>query len=432
MSARTKRKIVWLAITVVVVVFLTWRMIRPMNIFVVSEAFEMPISTAEVPALLRTLSAEECAVCHKEFYEEWSSTMHSQAWTDPYFQTDWNFDRAQHICKNCHAPIDRQQEHRILGYRDRPKWNPILEPNPDFDAGLQHEGVTCVACHLREGKILGPYGDTQAPHPVRKLADSNQVCVRCHVVGGDRWDTFFRFPPCGTVAEIQSTPLSTMNSEDIDVVADYVDSVDSEKLLPKKGGSGEVLVPDTARLGCVQCHMPLTERPLIEGGKVRPVRRHLWRGGHDPEMVKQGLDIQLKKTAGDSPGKQQLILTITNVGAAHYLPTGTPDRFLTVEFRIVDKQDNVLKEQIHKLKRTVMWRPFIIDLWDTRLPRWQPRSYRFEFSTTDKTQPAAIDVTVRYHLMDLKRHERIKHKSVAPISYPVFQERVPIGSKDVE
>jgi hypothetical protein len=165
---------------------------------------------------------------------------------------------------------------------------------------------------------------------------------------------------------------------------------------------------------------------------MRPVRRHLWRGGHDPEMVKQGLDVQLKKTASDSPGKQELILTVTNVGAAHYLPTGTPDRFLSVEFRVVDEQGNVLKEQIHQLKRTVMWRPFIIDLRDTRLPRWQPRSYRFKFSTRGKTQPAAVEVTVRYHLMGIKRHERIKHKNVVPISYPVFHERIPVGRKEVE
>ena len=30
--------------------------------------------------------------------------MHSQAWTDPYFQADWQFDGAQQICKNCHIP----------------------------------------------------------------------------------------------------------------------------------------------------------------------------------------------------------------------------------------------------------------------------------------------------------------------------------------
>jgi len=209
-------------------------------------------------------------------------------------------------------------------------------------------------------------------------------------------------------------------------------SSDATKLFLQKGRSGEVAVPDTAGLGCVQCHMPAVGRPLVEGGVTRTVRRHLWRGGHDPEMVKQGLDIQLEQAAGDLSGEQELTLTVTNVGAAHYLPTGTPDRFLSVEFRLVDEQGNVLKEQRHKLIRTVLWRPFIIDLRDTRLPRWQPRSYHFEFSSTGKTPPAAVEVTVRYHLMGIKRHERIKHKNVVPISYPVFHERIPVGRKEME
>lgn len=67
--------------------------------------------------------------------------------------------------------------------------------HPDFDTRLQHEGVTCNVCHLREGKILGVYGDSMAPHPVEKISDGNEVCVRCHVAPGNRWDTFFKFPP---------------------------------------------------------------------------------------------------------------------------------------------------------------------------------------------------------------------------------------------
>ncbi|NOX10150.1 MAG: hypothetical protein GXP22_11840 [Gammaproteobacteria bacterium] len=79
-----KHKITWLIIAVAAIGFLAWRMIRSMNIFVVSEAFEMPVDTTEIPALLNTLSAKECAACHQEFYDEWSTTMHSQAWTDPW------------------------------------------------------------------------------------------------------------------------------------------------------------------------------------------------------------------------------------------------------------------------------------------------------------------------------------------------------------
>ena len=179
-----------------------------MNIFVVDDRFAWPVDTSQVPTVLGNLSAKECGTYHEDFYKEWQTAFHSQAWKDPYFQIDWNFDSRQHVCRLCHTPLDRQQPHTVLGYRDSDKWDPILEDNPNFDVSLQHEGVTCAACHYRDGKIVGVLGDTNAPHPVKKLDDPNQVCVRCHVVEGERWDTFFRFPPCGTVAEIKSSELS--------------------------------------------------------------------------------------------------------------------------------------------------------------------------------------------------------------------------------
>ena len=92
-----------------------------MQVFVVSPEFEWPVDTTEVPALFTTLRADECAVCHKEFYDEWRTTIHSQAWTDPYFQVDWKFDGSPQNCRNCHTPLDRQQEHKVVGFNDAEK-----------------------------------------------------------------------------------------------------------------------------------------------------------------------------------------------------------------------------------------------------------------------------------------------------------------------
>jgi hypothetical protein len=54
-----------------------------------------------------------------------------------------------------------------------------------------------------------------------------------------------------------------------------------------------------------------------------PDRRHLWRGIHDPEMVKSGVEISLKT---DRPryrvGEEvQATLTIANTRVGHYFPT---------------------------------------------------------------------------------------------------------------
>ena len=400
MAARARGPSKAIAVAIVLIAalgFLAWRMLRPLNIFVVSAAFERPLDTHGAPFPPAALSAVECGRCHAATFEEWQSTVHSQAWTDPYFQTDWRFEGAKPVCRNCHTPLDRQQEERVLGFRDADKWDPILSANPDFDRGLQHEGVTCAACHLRDGAILGPFADPAAPHPVKRIEDANEICVRCHVVSGGRWDTFFRFPPCGTAAEIAETQGTW------------------------PGRSGEYTVGSVRELGCVQCHMPAVERPLVAGGAVRTSHRHLWRGGHDPAMVTTALAVDVAEVETGSTGRRSFALTITNVGTAHYLPTGTPDRHLTVQWRLFDAQGTPIAEQQDTLERLVLWRPFIVDLWDTRLRRDEPRTYRFAFPTQREPQPARLQAEVRYHLLHESRRSRIGYANQTPIDYPVFE-----------
>ena len=290
-----------------------------------------------------------------------------------------------------------------MGFRDKEKWDPILKPNTHFDAALQHEGVTCGACHLREDKILGPNARTSAPHTVKKMDNSNQVCIRCHVVQGDRWDTFFRFPPCGTVAEIEA----------------------GRGRWPSR--SGEVAAENLASLRCVECHMPAVTRALVPGGPPRATRRHLWRGGHDPEMVRQGLDVHFTRLAGPAGKEATFVLRLENVGAGHYLPTGTPDRFLSVALRLLDKNGKAIKEEQGMLRRTVMWRPFIVDLWDTRLAPHKPRTYALEYSKRRYPGAKAVEAVVYYHLVDEARRRRIDYRSTEPIEFEIYRKRLPLG-----
>jgi len=370
-------------------VFLAWRFVRPMNIFVVSEAFERPVDTSGIDPSLGTLRAAECGACHPDQYRDWKTTIHAAAWTDPYYRVDWEFDGRQQICDNCHTPLDRQREHRVLGFRDRDKLDPILAPNPQYDPALQREGVTCAGCHLRDGKIRGPRGAPDAPHPTEKFADANELCLRCHVVQGERWDTFYRLPPCGTIAEIDAN---------------------KGKLA---GRSGEYAVRDPATLGCVQCHMPRSGE-----GAARTARRHLWRGGHDREMVRSALTASLSESVGERGGRV-VELALTNTGAAHFFPTGTPDRHLTVRFRVLDAAGRVLGETTDTLERTIMWRPFIVDLWDTRLAHGKPQRYTLELPPEART----IEAEVRYHLLAESRRRRIGYEPESPISYVIYEER---------
>lgn len=369
-------------------IFLVYRFVRPLQIFVVSPEFELPINIGELPEGLESISAESCGRCHVEIYREWSTSMHAKAWVDPYFQVDNEFDGNMQICLNCHTPLKDQQENLVLGFRDRSKFDPILKINADFDASLRDEGVTCAVCHIRNGTILGPYGSDAAPHPVKRdetISDGHTLCRRCHMVMGERWDTFYRFPPCGTYDETKEA-----------------------------GREPE----------CMKCHMPAIKRSIVTGGETRKVRKHLWLGGHNPGMVKKGLTINLDFKE-HSDGKVEYILSLFNSGSNHRIPTGTPDRHLTVTFRLLNENMKTIKEKSYKLKRTIMWRPFIVDLWDTRLKAGEKRL--FSFTVKRQAKPVFIGVEVRYHLLDERRRRRIGYENKEPIDYSIFYKRIEVN-----
>ena len=141
-------------------------------------------------------------------------------------------------------------------------------------------------------------------------------------------------------------------------------------------------------------------------------------------MVKQGLEVKLRESPTPSTGKRSFTLTLTNTGAAHYLPTGTPDRHLTANIRLVDRNGAVLREDRHVLKRSILWRPFIVDLRDTRLPRWQPRVFQFDIDPGHDPAAVAVEAQVRYHLLDEERRRRIGYENKEPIAYDVFRARI--------
>jgi hypothetical protein len=156
----------------------------------------------------------------------------------------------------------------------------------------------------------------------------------------------------------------------------------------------------------------------------RPGGRHLFRGGHHPGTVKGSLQVEHRRKR--EKDRLTFTFTLTNIGAAHYLPTGTPDKHLTLELRLLDENGKVVKEKTHTMKRSIMWRPVIVDLKDTRLAYRKPRIYTFSFTPDSGNPPAMLDVTVRYHLLDEERRTRIGYENKNPIAYAIYHERLSI------
>jgi hypothetical protein len=191
--------------------------------------------------------------------------------------------------------------------------------------------------------------------------------------------------------------------------------------------------------------MPEVERPMADGGPIRQGRKHLWRGGHDPEQIKSALAVQLAADPPDlKPGTPATFtLTLINAGAGHKLPTGDPDRYFTVEFRVVDRNGRVVKEQTDSMGRWILWQPVIVDLYDNRLPPLASRDYRFTYRTPEPAEGLKLQVLVRYHILTDKAYETLKtrygmqgehpynftiYERIVSLDGPLSAEMIPLGS----
>jgi hypothetical protein len=274
----------------------------------------------------------------------------------------------------------------------------VQEPNPHFDPAYQREAITCAACHVRDGVIVGPFDDSAAPHPTRfdPAFRTTQVCYRCHNVVSGPFQ-FYNVGPCGTYAEYE----------------------------------GRYFMKERGMI-CQSCHMPEVERPVAEGGPLRHGRRHLWRGGHDPEMIKRAVAVQLHAHPTDPrPGDRvTFTLTLINAGAGHKLPTGDPDRHLTVEFVVVDQHQQVLEEQRDTMGRWILWQPVIVELYDNRLLPLASRDYTFRYRVPDDGK-VTLKARVRYHIQTDAQHKMLQRKygltAADPYSFLIYEREVELN-----
>ena len=361
--------------------------LRPTVIFGLREDYARAIPYQQTPEGIESLRAEHCGTCHQEIYEEWRTSYHARAYEDPFFQAYWERDGRIWVCLNCHTPLENQQPTLI---REIPRGRvekAVQEPNPRYDADYQQEGVTCAACHVRDGVIVGPYDDSVAPHPTKfdPSFRTAQVCYRCHNVISGPFQ-FYKVGPCGTYPEYEG------------------------KFFMQERG-----------LICQSCHMPAVERPAAAGGPIRHGRRHLWRGGHDPEMIKQAIAVHIDADpVAPEPGERvRWTVTLINAGAGHKIPTGDPDRHFTIEFLVRDKQGRTQEQETHTMGRWILWQPVILEVYDNRLLPLASREYRFSYRLPAHPDGMTLRVRVRYHILTDGQHEmlRTRYGLTAPDPY---------------
>ncbi len=310
--------------------------------------FERPFPFQQVPRGLAGLSARECGRCHEAIYREWRQSVHAQAWSDLQFQAEFHKEPGvQWMCVNCHTPLVNQLDSLVVALRGGDVDRPVRRANPGFDPALKQEAITCAACHVRDGAVEGPFGDTQAPHAVRfsPRFRSSDLCLRCHQA-------------------VQAYPGKTF-------------------ICAFRTGDEWRLGPQ-ARRGqiCQDCHMPAVQRPLVPGGPVRRTGLHGWIGSHlrkggetAPALwdsMAARLEPGVALTADPVPRAAAGAATAwhvraVNANAGHRLPTGDPERGVWIQLAAIGAAGDTLARAEHRIEQTYQWAPVVKKLADSRL-----------------------------------------------------------------
>lgn len=257
-------------------------------------AGERPVVLGRLPPGLASLSAQGCNGCHYAAHDTWAGSAHAHAWRSPSFQAALASAGETTACVTCHLPLAAQHAELAVGYVDGDLARPKLQPNPSFDVTLRAEGVTCAACHVREGKVLASRPVDDAPHPVVVSAELREpsLCANCHQLtwpGADKpfYDTY---------------------------------------------GEWERSAWAKAGVTCQDCHMAPTTGVAVPGS--------------DGTLPSHGFDADARRALSvlvDLPtptltrgAAVTLKLTVQNTGAGHDFPTGTPFLPALVDVLLLD------------------------------------------------------------------------------------------------
>ncbi len=339
-------------------------LLNPAGIYQLSEKTARYIPHQEVPSGTASLKAKDCGACHMEIYQEWQTSLHSKAFIDPFFTAYLKKDKGDPTCSVCHTPLENQSP--IILSSESGSYDDLeTVPNPDFDPDLQKEGVTCAACHVKDGVIFGPYQEKvlNAPHPVAyddKFL-SKALCKQCH--------------------EVPSKDFSLMNEG-----------------ICGTGMESNTGIWSARGFICQDCHMPTVNRPLMSGFPAREGRKHTWPGAYSTSQLQKVFSFRAEMR------EDNLTIRITNSGAGHKAPTGDADRFIILDFFwISDKGQKTQLESI-EFKRQVVWQPIMFVLSDNRLSPGEST----HITVTKPSDSGTLYVNGTYHVMTERSFNRLK------------------------
>ena len=294
-----------------------------------------------------------CGGCHTAQLADWKTTLHSRSMgpgvMGQLLDGMWQGAELTEGCQSCHAPMSEQ--HPVL-----PDESGGYDYNHQYDPSLQGVGITCTVCHVR-GHVR--YGPPRGSRPVAQVwggpghggavvapvFESSEFCRGCHQFGPDETRLNGKLLQ-DTYAEWLASPQRT---------------------------EGET---------CQSCHMP--------------DRRHLWKGIHDAETVREALKLEAVplEENGDSLTVE---VRLSNTGAGHHLPTYvTPKLFVMARLLDGTSQPLAGTEAVRAIGREiVLTTEERREVFDTRIPAGGLWVWRY--AQAQRAAAVALEVSVEVH-----------------------------------
>jgi Cytochrome c554 and c-prime len=258
-------------------------------------------------------SAEYCGGCHRAIDEGWRQSVHSQAMESRLFQdalqmanSDFG-SQARRVCLGCHSPT--VAETGDLSLVRKVSWEGITCDYCHSIRSVTTTGLNPVAEVDYNNVMAGPWkGVTSPVHGTiySALHTSSLLCATCH-----QYRNSLGFPVLTTYTEWEKGPYWAEHK------------------------------------GCQSCHMYRVEGkvvdPRVKKTAGEEINLHQMPGSHSLTQLNEAIRGQLFVAHRGS--ELHVEVDVTNQGAGHMVPTGSPLRKLILEVRAAPFSGKVYREE---------------------------------------------------------------------------------------
>ncbi|WP_201352516.1 multiheme c-type cytochrome [Hydrogenimonas urashimensis] len=382
------------------------------------------ISSIHADIEARYSDSTKCKPCHKTITQEWQSSLHAKS---HFSKNELYAKLLGYTAKKKHQP-ESWMEVRCAQCHNPRVLDAVNQKNIDmagfgFDEGIIRkkmgssfikDGVNCIVCHniqtvhdsVNAGKrgkdtvvwgandtMVGPFPDARSPYHKTAYSsifkeESNRLCFVCHYNERSAYGV-----------EIGSTGKEYESSGD--------------------------------KTRCVECHMgPSVKKRAVQvdlqrstSRKVRTLRRHLFAGVRNSDIVSEAIDIDYRRVG------RKITVRLKNL-IPHKLPTGFGGRLLRIYLVYRDQSGTKIGEDMYDIgakyadkkgKETIPHLAARI-LSDNRLKPFSSRDIVFRAPENSKS----AEIFLQYYLMAPEWLEKLE------VTDPLFRKKYDIASMRVK